>query len=265
MNIDIFSEKKGSNPGGKCVVVDRKTRFNGYFKYCYGNKFNGATSFKANHQPIYEAITFSIVRELGLPTTDFYVVDNRARDVTFTDWRKFIDHDPSGRDFYFISKLLLLASNGDESIANTKLEKDSTYLNSVLVSDVIGKRQNYEVRLEGLEPKIIYLDLGCSFVYAKDGFISLPHQHKTFESKSFKTLSKRLNGTKIVGADNDRIVDLGEMVSRLPYMQLPTMNSNSKVTVGEVLSEEETKEIQYQFVNSLMASIPGFKEKGALL
>src|SRR3989338_6666072 len=91
--IDVTSGPRGSNPGGTCMICSKEYSFEGYFKYCYGARIQGTSSFCASHQPIYEATTFQLVRELGLKTTDFYVLLNRDKQVQFHNWRKFRIHD----------------------------------------------------------------------------------------------------------------------------------------------------------------------------
>ena len=113
MRVDILSERKGSNPGGVCQAHDNGFSIRGYFKYCHGSRIAGKSSFVPQHQPIYEAMTFEMARRLGLDTVDYFVllnegsrVSRRSRDIQFSGWKDYnFSHNPSGRLFYFMSKM----------------------------------------------------------------------------------------------------------------------------------------------------------------
>lgn len=263
--IRVTSERKGGNPGGRCDVQCSTQRFAGYFKYCHGSNIRGASTFRANHQPLYEAITFQLVREWELSTTDFYVLLNQDRQVQFLNWRSFMEHDPAGRDFYFVSKISPLPNNCPEPLVNRILEAEEAYLDSVLVADIIGKAQNYRCcATQGCSNgKIIYLDLGCSFVYAKEGFLTLPHRLKSYDSRVFREQIRKLERTS-VRTLHGKVVNLGNMVATIKDMNVPTLHPFGRAPVSAFLSPTEIHEIEQYIAQGMTETIPAFKARGLM-
>lgn len=261
----VKSEARGSNPGGTCIAQTREKLFECYFKYCYGTKFQGASSFKASHQPVYEALTFQLVRELGLRTTDFYLLLNGNRSVNFHNWKNFMLHDPSGRELYFVSTILPYKKECSESRANELIGMASPYLDGILVADIVGKRQNYRCFPSDRFPsgEIIYLDLGCSFVYAKDGYLTLPHKSPPYESREYRAMLRRLSNYTILSSDMKEI-NLAELVENIPILKLPSLNPTSQISLDLLLSRDEIKEIQSYIGHSFMRNISTFRNKGIL-
>jgi len=264
--IDIISGPRGSNPGGTCKVHSLGSSFEGYFKYCYGMRIQGVSSFFASHQPIYEATTFQLVRELGLKTTDFYVLLNRDKQVQFRNWRQFRIHDPSGRDFYFVSRIIQNLQECPEDKANSLIRQASPYLNSILVADIIGKRQNYKCLQcsSSQSAEIFYLDLGCSFVYAKEGYLSLPHKSPPYDSRDFRAILRRLSNYSIISL-RKKTINLEELVESIQTLHLPTLNPTSNVSLSALLSTDEINEIQSYIAHNLLNSISSLRQSGILL
>src|SRR3989344_693145 len=176
LRIDVTSKPRGSNPGGNCRILYNGW-FDGYFKYCFGSRIQGASSFIARHQPIYEAITFQLVRALGLSTSEFFVALNPQRDIFFNGWRTYLNHDPSGREYYFVSKIFKSFHHTlSESESRAIVSFERAYLDAIMVGDIVGKPNNYVTFGTKQEHDIVYLDLGCSFVHSVGGLLSLPHQ-----------------------------------------------------------------------------------------
>ena len=265
LTVEVTSDKKGSNPGGECTVRNGVMPFEGYFKYCTGSKLPRYSPFNVGHQPVYEAFTFGLARRLGLKTTDHYLLLNKEGDVEFEDLERHSRRDHSGKGFYFLSRLVPNPIHRTNHGAE-RLESQRPYLESILVSDIIGRKQNYTYGDEGLaEGDVMYIDLGCSFVHAHDGFLGSPHKLKYKKPKNVKLALKRLKGKFLISADEIDIIDLEEFV-RLPYdMTIPTMNPPGKVNVGNIFSKLEADEIHAHLVSGVSKALSLFKERDLLL
>ena len=269
VSVIVTSEPKGLNPGGRCLVESGSARFPAYFKFCRERKITGASSFRVSHQPIYEALTFKLVRNIGLTTTDFYVLLNRDRNVHFYEWKGNLSHDPSGRDYYFVSKILPSTQECPEFVSNSILQREAIYLNSLLVADVIGRKSNYHCRLKynsatgGNFSEVVYLDLGCSFVYASKGQLSLPGSARYCDDREFRIAMHRLERSAIVSRSGASI-NLAEMVAELPNMEIPTLNPHSTSTIDSFLDGDEIREIQGYLAKNLADYIGLFRSEGLL-
>ena len=164
----IESSRKGSNPGGFCTYTDERRTFPGYFKYCTGARLPHSSYLKPEHQPIYEAVTFELARRLGLKTPNFFVLLNNKGNLIFDESNKSLLNGHSGRFCYFFSEKIDEPHNVQDldKIGNKLVGDEKVYLDSLGISDVIGKRQNYMVLPKNGEFEVSYIDLGCSFVYA---------------------------------------------------------------------------------------------------
>jgi hypothetical protein len=265
LTVEVTSDRKGSNPGGECVVRNGVSPFDGYFKYCTGSKLSRHSPFTVGHQPVYEAFTFGLARKLGLKTTDHYLLLNRQKNVEFRDPEHHSRRDHSGKDFYFLSRFvpnpIHMTNHRDD-----ELEKHRPYLESMFVSDVIGSKQNYTYgEADVADQEVTYLDLGCSFVHAHEGFLAHPHKLKYRRSKDVKRAVKRLGGKALISADGTDLIDLEEFVF-LPYdMKLPTMNPPGAVNVNLIFSQYEADEIHAHLVQGVSETLPLFKERNLLL
>ncbi len=261
--VTFLSSRKGSNPGGNCFYSSDRLSFDAYIKYCFGSHIHGVTAFKAEHQPIYESITFELARKMGLKTVDSFLLLNKAQKVQFLGWKKHGENDPLGRDYYFINRLTqnLNINRADISVSSKCEipEGEFVYLDSLLISDVVGKKQNYIIdQSVSLQP--IYIDLGCSFVHAHDGFIHHPHRLKLTNSRDFRRACKKLEGISVIGADNQIVVDLEEFIN-LPYsMEINCLNPWSFVKLSSLIGKDELDEIQRHLVDALYKNLPKFKK-----
>lgn len=268
--IGLISQKKGSNPGGKCFFSGEKKSFQAYFKYCFGSKISRQSSFVAEHQPIYEAITFELAKKLGLKTTDAYILLNPKKNVVFEGWKEIGEKDPSGRRYYFLSRWQeqptaeeLNGSSRKPPVLNHIVPIGHyPYLDSLLISDVIGRKQNY---LIGADDKIVYLDLGCSFVHAHGGFIEQPNKMRSCNPKEIKKMSKQLNNQVIIDASNNRLVNLEELAESPYNMSLTVLNPWSQIIVRDLIDREELDEIYNHLVHSLFKTIPEFRKANLLI
>lgn len=265
--LELLSGPRGSNPGGTCVVSTEDRSFRGYFKYCYGTKIQGASSFRASHQPIYEALTFQLVRELGLKTMDFYILMNHDKSVHFPNWRAFRKElsDPSGRNFYFVSAILPPRQECSEQRSNELIRKAAPYLESILVADIIGKRQNYKCYSSQAAPRgeIIYLDLGCSFVYAKQGYLSLPHRAPPYESHVFRSIVRQLSHYTLL-SPQQRLINLATLIESIPHLRLPMLNPFSFESVDALLCDDEIQEIQNYLSHGLLRNVSLLRQQEIL-
>ena len=206
-----------------------------------------------------------MVREVGLRTNDFYILLNDDRSARFKNWKPFHVHDPSGRDSYFISKILPSLPPLSEERANQIMAKEEIYLNSLLVGDVIRISPNYRCYATRARPhgEVIYIDLGCSFVYAKDGFLSLPHRAPSYESRLFRSQMRQLSQVSIISLRGASI-NLAELVENIANITIPTLNPDNSIPVNALLNGDELREIQNYISHSLYGFIPLFKAQKLL-
>jgi hypothetical protein len=266
--VKILSGRKGSNPGGFCSYNDGKTAFEGYLKYCVGSRIpNGHSHLIPEHQPVYEAITFELARRLGLSTPSFFVLLNKNGNVKFEDSNNFSNHKHSGRNYYFFSKRIYEPRVlGLNEIGNEIIDRERVYLDSLMISDILGKRQNYMILPKNNGFGVFYVDLGCSFVHATDGFIRLPNELKKYSRSCSKKKDKcNLKNKTVVGADDTLLVNLEELVYAFEGLTVPTLNPLSRIPISSLISANEISEIDDYVVHGLCKSLHEYKEKDLLI
>ncbi len=269
INVRVVSQRKGSNPGGRCEIFNGVVPFSAYFKYCYGTHLGRSevSSFNAHNQPIYEALTFELAKRLGLNAPNTFVLLNRERDVAFLGWEAYDAKDPSGRDFYFVSEII---PHPKEVETNPKereaLTSEIPYLDALLISDIVGRKQNYafEQNDNGCR-RLTYLDLGCSFVHAKEGHLRLAHRLKIRNAKEFKRVMKKLEGKKVISASRDKAVDLGYLVEEIGTMPIPVLNPKALLRTNNLLSLGEIEEIRKHIAQGFYDALPNFRQTGYLI
>lgn len=263
----LQTDRKGSNPGGKCYFESGRLGFLGYLKYCFGSKIKGICPFVPEHQPIYEAITFELAKKLGLKTTNAYVLLNPEQDVIFEGWREVGETDPSGRTYYFISSWQYQPTAREKNGNGERYIIPIThypYLESVLIADVIGRKQNYLIN-PSISEDVVYLDLGCSFVHAHGGFIEQPNRMKLNSRKEIKRASKRLRDKAIIDATGQNLINLEEL-AEFPYnMSITTLNPWNQRLVRDFLTPDELAEITSHLVQAVLRTIPQFRQAGVLI
>lgn len=269
-NVTITSGPKGSNPGGECIVRTYDTNsLRGYFKYCHASKLPRDSCLSVKHQPFYEAITVKLAKQIGLKTTDAYILLNPNKDVVFEGWRENGLHcDPAGRDCYFVSRLVSrgpLDSTQDLQEISKVLETERVHLESILVDDIINKRQNYLFYWGDGKGQIKYIDLGCSFVRAIGGAISLPQSLKQLEPKEMRRIAKNLSNVDIISADDSQVVNLAVVARGVFDMRIPTLNPSGCIALKDRLSQRELDEIFGYVLHGLSDAVSKFKERGLLL
>ncbi len=264
INLQVTSESKGSNPGGRCRVYNGVHISDAYYKYVHGSRLKNGTSFRADHQAVYEAMTFELVRSLGLDTSNTYVLINKNRDVNFSDWKEHAESDPNGRDFYFVSEILRNPRDEMlESESRAILDHEGAYLDALMVSDVIGKRQNYMPYGEPGNRKIVYLDLGCSFVRAVDGFLMQPHRVHLGNGKEFKKALKDL-GKIGLWTPRQYPVNLAHIIHDIPELSIKVLNPEGVMKASDLITDGEIHEIQMILAQSLLSSVPRLDRRGLI-
>jgi hypothetical protein len=257
LEIKIVSGPKGGNPGGKCVLPSPRQNQLAYLKYCEGSALPKELPFTPNNQPVYEAITFKVLQDLGLHVPRFYVVDNRRKAVKFSyadDVKKRLNPN---MPCYFVSNYIHHTMSPLPDEANVRMAREKVYRDFVCVGDIEGIRQNYEFISEPQPGYVVYLDLGCSFVDAKNNRISQRNSVVKLLSagkgprsnlkKSLKHAQRFLEGHYILTnhdlpheQDYENLWHLVESVSEMTLPSIP----NRQVRVSSFLSGAELTEIQ---------------------
>jgi len=250
LEFEVMSRAIGSNPGGKCIYKEGCDERMVYLKHCVSSRVSSRdSSFVFPHQPVYEAVTFEMARKIGLHTPFFYVVLNEGNDVNFHDGEGVKSKIKPKQSCYFASDILPIL-RGDIELEEEKVKRESIYRDLLQVSDIVGRGQNYF--LDRFKQKLFYLDLGCSFVDAHEGFIQLKTSHPDIlNKKMFKRFMKKLSRYSLICNDNETLLGLDEFV-RMPYeITIPTLNPKGRRRLDTLISEEEVDEI----VNRLASGI----------
>lgn len=267
LELTVLSAKKGSNPGGLCRVNNGRAEFEGYVKYVFGSKLPRSSSLEADHQPIYEAITFELARRIGLKVPQFYVLINSGHDVKIADPHRVSCKDHSGRKYYFVSKMMRESKGGRKEIddfGRGVVDAEKPYLELLQIDDILGKRQNYIVDI--VRGSVYYVDLGCSFVHAKEGFIHLPNRLRKVEHKNGKKSRCHLKNKSIVKLDDvGATVNLGEIVSTFESITLPTLNPIGRAAISSLLHSEEVEEIREYIAHGFCENLKTMTERGLLV
>ncbi len=257
LEIKIVSGPKGGNPGGKCVLPSPRQNQLAYLKYCEGSSLPKDLPFTPNNQPIYEAITFKMLQDLGLHVPRFYVVDNREQVVEFRyadDVKKRLNPN---MPCYFVSNYIHHNMSPLPDEADVRMAREKVYLDFVCVGDIEGIRQNYEFIPEPHPGYVVYLDLGCNFVDAKDNKISqrscvrkLVSSGKGPRSNLKKSLkhAQRFLEKHYILTNHDLpheqdYENLWHLVESIPEMILPSIPKR-QLRVSSFLSEDELTEIK---------------------
>ena len=269
IDIEVLSERIGGNPGGKCSVRESTgAGFNGYFKFVYGPSPVPHSFFTAAHQPIYEAATFELAKWLGLSTPKTYVLLNKDKSVRFYGWKEFEKKDPSGRDYYFISELLqckLDREKGSDEKATNIIESQKDYLECLRISDIVGKRQNYILCGEESNERVVYIDLGCSFVHAVGGMLKKPSKINFNGKREKKRVVDTLSKNSLISSDNGRFIDLGEIEHFVDKMRVSTLNPRGRIALSELLETAEIEEIINDVLSGFIGSLGSLRNDGLLV
>lgn len=274
IDIKVISEKKGSNPGGKCILPYRGSTLEAYLKYCQNSRLPFGSPFTPSNQPIYEAVTLVLAEQLGLQVPRYFVLMNpEKKEIKF-----YYNHRPKSKDMlsetmpcYFISKLAKLPKielgRGEE--IQKKMREEKIYRDLIMITDLSNKQQNYAYMHEGSNPHLLYIDLGCSFVNAVENVLFQSYKlknllgkkgEKGFLKKDLKNAKEFLRRYAIITGHKEEykkdiieILDLAESVPNLPIPLFPKGNVNASFLLGC----DELEEI----VNLLILNMEGVVRK----
>jgi len=264
--ISIVTERKGSNPGGKCVYSDRETSFAGYLKYCDLSNMGRESALSATRQPIYEALTLVIAKKLGLHVPEFYIVPNNGHAVAF-DFRPNLKSTiRKDKPFYFLSKIVDITQHQDPEKTRKILASEKIYRDLLLVTDVSHKQQNFTLMPDENGGRIVYIDAGCSFVDAVEG-------------KMFYRRGKKINGSKsdlkqgmqvasryaLLTADEESILVLEDILNLVDTARIPRLNPRGYVNIADLLTNAERSEIKRILLLNLAPTIRRHKDSGNLI
>ena len=264
LQIILTSEPKGSNPGGKGKTTIYGEEKEIYLKYCNISHIRHPTSFNAQHQPIYEAITFALAQKLGLIIPNYYILSNEKKDLRFS-YNKGIKKLAEDKPYYLLSELVQLPINEDPLKVEQQMKREKIFRDILLISDISGKKQNF-CYFEAPHPYMFYIDLGCSFVDSVGGILQ-QRQGKYIElsKKEYKASIKMLQKYSIMTRDYQNIFPLHEIIDTLEDIQIPTLNPSNYHTVKSILCEQEIEEIRNILLANLPHSIKRHKESEFLI
>ena len=264
MMVQITSGPRGSNPGGKCTYFDSMERrqADGYFKYVLASQLAGPTNFTHVHQPIYEQVTLNLAESLGLHVPRTAVLLNWRNDVKFLNWREHLPSNPEGRKYYFVSQMVPHPRMTERNeFEREVIDREVPYVKALLISDIIGKRDNYSFTQESELGKVTYLDVGCSFVHAKEGFLRLHHKLKIRDEKDFKRAMKKLQRRNLILANSRDSVPLDTLIESLPIMLIPMLNPSGFLPLERLIRPGEIEEIKYHIVQGFVDALPDLERR----
>lgn len=244
LRIQVVSEAKGSNHGGRCLIKEGNSfprPF--YIKHCSGSRIRrGESSFVYTHQPIYEAVTCEMALKLGLETPNFYVLLNPEKDVYFVSkGEQKCDIQPR-QSCYFASELLIPPENEDLTRAHELMIEDEFYRDILMISDVANIKNNY--LYDEHSDSILYLDLGCSFIDARESVIALKTHHRPpLERKEFKKAMNLFEKYSLVPKSGKKPISLVDFINLPRNLEVLTLNPRGKVRLDKLISGEEIDEI----------------------
>jgi len=248
LEVKLITEPKGSNPGGKCLLNLQGKEKQFYIKYCHGSRLPGQSALFHCHQPIYEEITAEMARLVGLHNPHTYVL--MSGDLKFSGEQKYLQNIDVNKPCYFLSEIMAAPFKEDASRTRAIMEREKIYRDILSVSDIVGKKQNYYF-YEGPDGGLlVYLDLGCNFVKAVNGFIFLQNRvAKGLYTRDFRREKKKLEKYHLIPnqPDANDLIPLTYLASLNPSLKLRCINSRTgKVElnpVGSLLKLEEIDEI----------------------
>jgi len=245
LEVQVLTSRKGSNPGGVCNIVTSNRIIPSYVKHCPGSHLPRESYLSAKNQPIYEAITNVLARNVGLHTPKTHVLIDTDNDVRFVKYDGSQEHFGEGRRYYFVSELLPAEQSQNTEVLRKIIEREEPYLDLLGICDVFDRRDNYFFYENGGR-RAVYVDLGCSFVRAKEGWIEIKNRDKKEikNRNNTKRARKELSDYAIVPARGGRGITFASLVDSIPNIEISTFNPEGRVAVARMLSQEEIEEIQ---------------------
>lgn len=244
LQIQVVSEAKGSNHGGRCLIKEGDSLPRPfYIKHCSGSRIKrGESSLVYTHQPVYEAVTCEMALKLGLETPNFYILLNPKNDILFiSKGEQRCDIQPR-QPYYFASELLIPPQNEDLARAHELMSEDEFYRDMLMISDIVGRKQNYFY--DEHSDSIFYLDLGCSFIDAHERVIALKTHHKPpLERKELKKAMNLFEKYSLMPKSGKKPISLVDFINIPRNLEVLTLNPRGKVRLDELISGEEIDEI----------------------
>lgn len=253
LQVQVVSEAKGSNHGGRCLILEPRERVPRpfYIKHCSGSRIHkGESSFLHIHQPIYEAVTCEMALRLGLETPNFYILLNQKNDVNFISKGEERCDLQSKQPYYFASELLIPPQHEDLTRAHELMLEDEFYRDMLIISDIVDRKNNYFY--DEHSDSIIYLDLGCSFVDAHERVIALKTHHKPpLERKEFKKAMNLFEKYSLVPKSGKKPISLVDFINIPRNLEVLTLNPRGKVRLDNLISGKEVDEIVGRIASGL--------------
>jgi len=267
ISIHLTSPKRGSNPGGTCTIQTPTREFQGYIKYCNVSR---VSPYTADHQPLYEALTSTLARMLGLKVPAFWIVDNRGKDVDFT-YDPDIPQLNEEKPFYFISRIVGHKLNDQHPNLGAIMHEEKFYRDLLHLGDISGRPQNYSYYTkntpEGKEEGVIYLDLGCAFNDAHEGALTRRRkaEPRHFKPKELRSLKKKAANHRFQTRRGGKIHFLEDIAQTITTARIPVIGAQlphrAVLPLNKVLSQEELDELQNTFYSNLTQILKVYRDQ----
>ena len=300
LELEVYSDQVGSNPGGKCRIHKGRFRGDYYIKHCHPkgidrSRFPRVCSFIPINQPIYEAITAQMANKLGLRIPECGVLCGEG--VRFTG--EFEYRIKQGLPFYFFSRLMpkpktlgdaLLDKQQrrekltDEEIGLLDLyetdikkvmDREEPYLDLLQITDITDRRDNYIFAEKPYgEGEIIYLDLGCSFVNAHNGELSMETKQRENNQrrKDFKNVVRAFKKFSVRPTNDSKYSpNLVEFLTGIGDLRLPVIDAvagiRHELTADHLLDPSEIEEIGniLMYCNYISKPFKRLKQSGIIV
>lgn len=259
LHIEITSQPKGSNPGGRCFFpwsgnLDRVTP--AYLKYC--NTSGVKLSLNPRNQPVYEAMTLEMAGRLGLNVPDYRVVLNSPPGLKFS----YNPEEGEGKitllsencPKYFVSQINSCNNGCDPKELEFFMNNQRIYRDVLNIGDIYNKAQNYALAKDPStgQCSLLYLDLGCGFVDCHDGRLSLRNSlgKKILNANGshIKKIRHSLED-KFIVAVNGELINLSDFGEGMSYQKIKTIDTNHSgkvelVKAEDLLTKEELSDLK---------------------
>lgn len=258
VTVTVESGRKGGNPGGRVSIPYNGKTMHAYLKYCPHSNLPEQHPMQPHHQPVYEAITASLARHLGLTVPYHCVLNNQSGRISFEYTDAFTEQaDPKARErlrenmpYYYISQWIDFPEELDDcQNQQDALAAEALYRDILAIGDIEGVQQNIAYFYDDLYDtcELFYIDLGCSFVDAKEGtmrqrnavskLIQWPPPKKNSLKTAIDTAQKR-NQRYLLETPEGSLVSPDSLKDVATSMRIPVF-PDMRVPVHKLLTEEE--------------------------
>ncbi len=263
----MWTDKKGSNPGGKCKLAYQNKWEDFYIKYCTGSKLPRGHPFHPTVQPIYEALTLILAEGMGIEVPKYYVLFNEGVEFEYSEFNPKNKLDVN-KPMYFLSKLVELPPHRDPVACASKMKEEIIYQKLLMIADLSNKKQNYAYFPDHVPPHILYIDVGCNFVDAISGYLSQRNEvsdllrnrrgsYLPSVKKDLKNAKKWLKRAHILTnhkhSNQKELLCLEDFIGAIPDYEIPKF-PYGHIKMSQVLREDELEEIM-SLLRLNMASI----------